>query len=186
MEYGAGFLNHLAIIPFFQYSIIPLDLAMKLIVGIADMKVSNESDATIITYSLGSCIGVSIYDPAAGVGGLLHFMLPDSTIDPQKAQKNPWMFADSGIPLFFREAYQLGAEKKRMVVKVVGGSQILDDSQFFNIGKRNYMALRKIFWANNVLIRAEQVGGNVNRTLSLELSSGKVWVKTSGDGVKEI
>lgn len=159
---------------------------MKLIVGIADMKVSNESDATIITYSLGSCIGVSIYDPAAGVGGLLHFMLPDSTIDPQKAQKNPWMFADSGIPLFFREAYQLGAEKKRMVVKVVGGSQILDDSQFFNIGKRNYMALRKIFWANNVLIRAEQVGGNVNRTLSLELSSGKVWVKTSGDGVKEI
>jgi len=176
----------LSIIPFFQYSIIPLDLAMKIIVGIADMNVSNDPAATIITHALGSCIGVSIYDPTVRVGGLLHFMLPDSTIDPQKAMQNPWMFADSGIPLFFKEAYQLGAEKKRLNVKVVGGAQILDDSNFFNIGKRNYMTLRKIFWANNVLIRAEQVGGNVNRTLSLELSSGKVWVKTSGDGVKEI
>ncbi len=159
---------------------------MKLIVGIGDMRVSNDPDTTIITFSLGSCIGVSIYDPVVRVGGLLHFMLPDSTIDPQKAQKNPWMFADSGIPLFFKEAYRLGAEKRRLDVKVVGGAQILDDSQFFNIGKRNYMALRKIFWANNVLIRAEAVGGTVNRTLSLELSSGKTWVKTSGDGVREI
>lgn len=159
---------------------------MKLVVGIADMKVSNDQQAEIITYSLGSCIGVSIYDPAVKVGGLLHFMLPDSSIDPNKAQKNPWMFADSGIPLFFRAAYRLGAEKRRMEVKVVGGAQILDDSNFFNIGKRNYMSLRKIFWANNILIRAEDVGGTVNRTLSLELSTGRVWVKTSGDGVKEL
>lgn len=180
------FLSHLSIIPFFQYSIIPSDLLMKIIVGIADMKVSDVPDATLITYSLGSCIGVSIYDPAVRVGGLLHFMLPDSAIDPQKAAKNPWMFADSGIPLFFKEAYQLGAEKRRLDVKVVGGAQILDDSNFFNIGKRNYMTLRKIFWMNNVLIRAEEVGGVVNRTLSLELSSGKVSVKTSGDGVREI
>ncbi len=159
---------------------------MKLIVGIADMKVTNDPKAMIITYSLGSCIGVSIYDPIVKVGGLLHFMLPDSTIDPIKAQKNPWMFADSGIPLFFKEAYRLGAEKNRLDVKVVGGAQILDDSNFFNIGKRNYMSLRKIFWANNVLIKAEDVGGSVNRTLSLELLSGKVWVKISGDGVKEL
>lgn len=159
---------------------------MKLIVGIADMKVSNDQQATIITYSLGSCIGVSIYDPAVKVGGLLHFMLPDSSIDPQKAVENPYMFADSGIPRFFRAAYQLGAEKRRMVVKIAGGAQILDDSNFFNIGKRNYMSLRKIFWTNNVLINAEDVGGTVNRTVSLELATGRVWVKTSGDGVREL
>lgn len=158
----------------------------KIIVGIADMKVSDDPDATLITYSLGSCIGVSIYDPTVRVGGILHFMLPESKIDPQKALKNPWMFADSGIPLFFKEAYRLGAEKVRLTVKVVGGAQILDDSNFFNIGKRNYMALRKIFWANNILIRAEEIGGSVNRTLSLELSTGKVIVKTSGDGVREV
>lgn len=150
------------------------------------MQVANHLSATLITYSLGSCIGIAIYDPVVKIGGLLHYMLPDSQIDTQKAQKNPWMFADTGIPLFFKEAYRLGAEKRRMEVRVAGGSQILDESGFFNIGKRNYMALRKIFWSNNVLIRAEDVGGNVNRTLFLELSSGKVWVKTSGDGVKEI
>ena len=159
---------------------------MKIIVGIADMQVVNNPGDTLITYSLGSCIGVAIYDPVMKVGGLLHYMLPESQIDARKAQKNPWMFADTGIPLFFREAYKLGAEKKRMQVKVAGGSQILDESGFFNIGNRNYMVLRKMFWTNNVLIRSEDVGGNVNRTVSIELSSGKVWVKTSGNGIKEI
>lgn len=159
---------------------------MKLIVGIADMKVANDPSATLVTYSLGSCIGVAIYDPAIRVGGLLHFMLPESQIDLQKAQKNPWMFADTGVPHLFKEAYKFGAEKRRMQVKIAGGSQILDDSGFFNIGKRNYMALRKIFWTNGVLIHAEDIGGNVNRTVSLELLSGKVSVKISGDGVKEL
>jgi chemotaxis protein CheD len=159
---------------------------MKIIVGMADMQVSKEPEAMLISFALGSCIGVTLYDPLVRVGGLLHFMLPDSQIDLQKSQRNPWMFADTGIPLFFREAYKLGAEKGRMTVKVAGGSQIMDESGYFNIGKRNYMAMRKIFWTNNVLIRAEDVGGNVNRTLSIEISSGKVWVKTSGNGTLEI
>jgi chemotaxis protein CheD len=159
---------------------------MKIIVGIADMQVSNDPAATLITYSLGSCIGVAIYDPAVRVAGMLHFMLPDSKIDLQKAQKNPWMFADTGIPDLFKETYKFGAEKQRMRVKIAGGSQILDESGFFNIGKRNYMVLRKIFWANNVLIHAEDIGGSINRTLSVEIASGKVFVKTSGDGTNEI
>ncbi len=159
---------------------------MKIIVGIADMQVTKDPEAMLVTYSLGSCIGVAIYDPVAGVGGLLHYMLPDSTIDVQKAQQNPSMFADTGIPLLFKEAYKLGAEKRRLQVKVAGGSQIMDESGYFNIGKRNHMALRKIFWKNNVLIQSEEIGGNVNRTLSVELSSGKVWIKTSGDGIREI
>lgn len=158
----------------------------KMIVGIAEMQVTNDPEYTLITYSLGSCIGITLYDPVVRVGGILHFMLPDSKIDPQKAQKKPGMFADTGIPLLFKEAYRLGGEKRRMTLKVAGGSQIMDESGYFNIGTRNYMALRKIFWTNNVLITAEDIGGHVNRTLSIELSSGKVWVKTSGDGVAEI
>jgi chemotaxis protein CheD len=159
---------------------------MKIIVSIADMKVTKNAEDTLITYSLGSCIGVVIYDPFAGVGGLLHFMLPDSKIDPQKAQKNPWMFADTGIPSLFKEAYKLGAEKERLEVRVMGGSQIMDGSGFFNIGKKNYMALRRIFRTNGVLIRAEDVGGSGNRTVTLEVSSGKVLVKSSGDEVREL
>ena len=159
---------------------------MKIIVGMADMQVSKEPEAMLISFALGSCIGVTLYDPLVRVGGLLHFMLPDSQIDLPKSQKNPWMFADTGIPLFFREAYKLGAEKKRIRVKVVGGYQVLDDSSYFNIGKRNYLALRKIFWTNNVLIHAEDIGGSVNRTIRLEIGSGRVWVKTSGDGEREL
>jgi chemotaxis protein CheD len=159
---------------------------MKIIVGIADMKVTDDQAASLITYSLGSCIGVTLYDPAVKVGGLLHYMLPDSKIDVLKAQKNPWMFADTGIPLFFKEAYKLGADKGRLRVKVAGGSQILDDRGLFNIGKRNYMALRKLFWMNNILVSGEEVGGAVNRTVTIELASGKVWIKTSGEGVKEL
>jgi chemotaxis protein CheD len=159
---------------------------MKIIVSVADMKVTKNPDDTLITYSLGSCIGVAIYDPFVKVGGLLHFMLPDSRIDPQKAQKNPWMFADTGIPSLFKEAYKLGAEKQRMEVKVAGGSQIMDGSGFFNIGKRNYLALRKIFWTNGVLIKSEDLGGNGNRTLALQVSSGKVLVKNSANEVGEL
>ena len=159
---------------------------MKIIVGIADMKVTDDQTASLITYSLGSCIGVALYDPAVKVGGLLHFMLPESKIDVSKAQKNPWMFADTGVPLFFKEAYKLGAEKRRLQVKVAGGAQILDDQGLFNIGKRNYMAVRKLFWMNNVLVSGEEVGGEVNRTVTIELGSGKVWIKTSGEGVKEL
>jgi chemotaxis protein CheD len=154
---------------------------MKIVVGMADMRVTDDPESILITYALGSCIGVCLYDPMAKVGGLLHFMLPESQIDLEKAQRNPWMFADTGIPLFFREMYELGGDKRRIRVKVVGGAQVMDASGYFNIGKRNCMALRKIFWKNNVLIQAEAIGGNVNRTVRLVLSSGEVWVKTSGE-----
>ena len=159
---------------------------MNIIVGVSDMKVSNEAESTIVTYSLGSCIGVAIYDPVARVGGLLHFMLPESSLDSAKAQKNPCMFADTGIPTLFKSAYQLGAKKQRMKVVVAGGSQVLDQKGFFNIGKRNYMALKKIFWKNNVLIDYENVGGNSNRTVKLTVKDGSIWMKVSGKGVIEI
>ncbi len=144
------------------------------------MKVSHDIDSVLITYSLGSCIGVSIYDPVAKVGGLLHYMLPDSNLDKGKAQKNPYMFADTGIPNLFKAAYKLGAVKQRMKVIVVGGAQVLDQKGFFNIGKRNHMALRKIFWKNKVMIDYEEVGGNVNRTIKLQVQDGVSWLKVSG------
>ena len=159
---------------------------VNIVVGVSDMKVSNKLGATIITYSLGSCIGVLIYDPAVKVGGVLHYMLPESNLDKTKAEKNPYMFADTGIPSLFKAAYKLGAKKQRMKVVVAGGAQVLDQNGFFNIGKRNYMALRKIFWKNNVMIRSEEIGGNVNRTVRLNIKTGDVHIKTSGQGEKKI
>ena len=159
---------------------------MNIIVGVSDMKVINDAAAQLVTYSLGSCIGIAIHDPAARVGGILHFMLPESSLDPTRAQKNPSMFADTGIPFLFRSAYRLGAEKERLRVIVVGGAHFLDQLNFFNIGKRNYAAIKKIFRKNNVITDYEDVGGNVNRTLKLSVRNGEARVKVPGRGEKKI
>ena len=159
---------------------------MNLIVGVSDMKVTNDIETTLVTYSLGSCIGVAIYDPVARVGGLLHYMLPESSLDQEKARKNPFMFADTGIPALFKAAYKLGAKKQRMKVIVVGGSQVLDQKGFFNIGKRNDIAVRKMFHKNNVIIDYKDVGGTVNRTIKIAIHTGDIWLKVSGKGEKKI
>ena len=158
----------------------------EIVVGISDFKVSNNINDILVTYALGSCIGVAVYDPVAKVGGLLHFMLPESSLDIKKADENPAMFADTGIPLLFKSCYKFGAEKKRMIVKVAGGASILDDSNFFRIGQKNITAMRKLFWKNNVLIGSEDTGSNYNRTISINIATGKVFVKTAHNGMREL
>ena len=155
---------------------------MEHIVGVADMKVSNQVGDTIVTYSLGSCIGLAIYDPAAKVGGILHYMLPDSSIDDSKAKNNPFMFADTGIPTLFKKAYLLGAEKARIRTFVAGGAEIMDQEGVFNIGRRNYTALMQLLTRNNVSIWKQAVGGNSNRTIKMDITSGTIYLKTSGQG----
>jgi chemotaxis protein CheD len=157
-----------------------------LIVGISDLKISNKVEDVLTTYALGSCIGIAIFDPIAHIGGLLHYMLPDSKLDSVKAIENPEMFADTGIPLLFKSCYELGADKKRIVIKAAGGASILDDTNFFRIGQKNIMAMRKIFWKNNVMIEKEDTGSNYNRTLRLEISTGKVFIRSSGGEMKEL
>jgi chemotaxis protein CheD len=159
---------------------------MRKVVGVADMAISNAPDEVLITYSLGSCIAVVIYDPVVKVGGMLHYMLPESSLDLEKAKQNPHMFADTGITHLFRQSYQYGARKEHIIVKAVGGAQILDQNGLFNIGKRNYLALRKILWRNNVAVVAEHVGGSVNRTVRLEVATGKVFLKVASQGEIEI
>jgi chemotaxis protein CheD len=159
---------------------------MQVVVGVADMKVSNQASEVLVTHALGSCIGVAIFDPVAKVGGILHYMLPDSNLDPIKGKDQPLMFADTGLPLLFRECYRLGAQKPRLRVKVAGGSQVLGNREFFQIGRRNYAALRKIFLKNNVLIDNEDVGGTKARTLFLEIATGIVWIKVMGQNTIEL
>jgi chemotaxis protein CheD len=150
----------------------------NVVVDIADLAVTSDPGDALITYSLGSCIGLAVWDPVAHVGGMLHYMLPESQLSPEKARSNPAMFCDTGVPKLFRAAYELGAVKNRLVIKVAGGSQLLDDHGTFNIGKRNYLALRKIFWKNGVMIKAENVGGSLSRTLKLDIGSGTVTIKS--------
>jgi chemotaxis protein CheD len=153
----------------------------RVIVGMAESVVSNNPDVTLATYSLGSCLGISIYDPVARVGGLLHIMLPESGIAPDKARAQPAMFLDTGLPKMFRSAYDLRLDKHRAMICVAGGAQIMDDKGFFNIGQRNYAALSTLLQQHGLRITAEHVGGMVNRTMYLKLATGEVRLKISGE-----
>jgi len=154
---------------------------MKHVVGIADMKVSRQAGDVIVTHALGSCLGIAAHDPVAGVGGLLHVMMPEGRMNPQKAAANPFMFVDTGVPAFFRGLYDTGGVKSRLVIKVAGGANVHNTgNDRFQIGKRNYVILKKLFWKNNLLIDAEDVGGTGARTMFLEIGTGRTWLSTAG------
>jgi len=150
------------------------------VVGISEMKISSRAGDVLITYSLGSCLGLSIWDPVAHVGGLLHCMLPLSKIDTEKAKKNPCMFTDTGVSALLKALYEHGATRKNLIVKAAGCASLLDQKKFFKIGERNFAVLRKILWRNNILIKAEDIGGHVSRTMSLYVGSGITTIKTGG------
>jgi chemotaxis protein CheD len=152
----------------------------KVIVGIADMAVSNNPNIILTTYSLGSCIGIALYDPIARVGGLAHSMLPDSSLDPIKAAATPAMFVDTALPALVRAACELKAEARRMKIYLAGGAQIMDSTGFFNIGKRNYRAIIELLARHQFKVEAEHVGGYVNRTMHLNMATGGVSLKVSG------
>jgi chemotaxis protein CheD len=155
-------------------------LEPKMVVGVGELAVSNDAWVVLATYSLGSCVAVSIYDPVARVGGLLHAMLPDSGIDPAKGAAQPAMFIDTGLPALLEAAGQLGAEPHRLQICVAGGAQVLDGGGFFNIGKRNCAALAALLSRYGLRIQAEQIGGLNSRSLYLRLRSGEVRLKISG------
>ena len=146
------------------------------VVGISDSAVSDQRESVLVTHALGSCVAVTIYDPVAMVGGLLHYMLPESSMDPEKAFAKPCMFADTGIPLLFRTAYGLGAAKARLLVAAFGGAQVLHAGDSFDIGRRNYLAMRKILWKAGVRVHHEDVGGTSPRTVRMEVSTGRMWI----------
>lgn len=150
------------------------------------MKVSNDPKSIFCTRSLGSCVGIAIYDKVAQVGGLLHFMLPNSSVDPTRASEHPYIFADIGIPRLLESANELGAKNQRLKVIVAGGAQIFSQSGLFSIGDRNYSTVQKIFSNNDISIDHQEVGGYENRKIKLSIESGIVWLITAGMGEKQV
>lgn len=155
---------------------------MQLTVGVGDLKISREPEDRIITHALGSCLGITVYDPVAKVGGLLHVMLPLSSIDAAKALENPFMFVDSGVPRLFLDAYKAGARKERLIVSAAGGASPSgrDKGDFFQIGSRNVVMLRKLLWKNGVVLKGSDLGGFDARTMWLDLETGEVTVRING------
>ena len=149
----------------------------QVIVNISDAKVSSDPEVALVTYSLGSCIGVTVYDPKVRVGGMLHFQLPTSTLDAQRAQAAPLMFADTGFKALLDEVLRNGGDKKRLKIKMAGAAQMLNDANIFDIGRRNHAAMRKVLWQHGLFIEAEHIGGTAPRTMFLNIADGAVSIK---------
>jgi chemotaxis protein CheD len=158
----------------------------RIIVGIGELAVSNDPEAVVVTHALGSCVAVCLWDEHAGVAGLIHVLLPDSRINPERAQTQPAAFADTGIPLLFHEAYRYGVQKQRCQVKLIGGADIANlRGADGGVGRRNVQAARALLWRNGVLLKGEAVGGTSPRTVSIAVATGQTQVSTAGEVVCE-
>ena len=147
------------------------------------MKVSEDSNQVLVTYSLGSCVGLALFDPVARIGGMIHCMLPLSKIDRQKAEIKPFMFVDTGVTRLLTEMFERGAQRQNLVAKVAGAGSPLGKEETFRIGQRNYTILRKLLWKNNILIDSEDISGSKARTMYLYIADGLVTVKSQGKEV---
>lgn len=152
----------------------------RILVGISDAKTSGDPADIIVTHALGSCIGVCLYDPIAQIGGMLHYQLPGSKADPERARQNLFRYADTGMEVLIRKLASMGARVKCMQVKIAGGAATSTGPQGFDIGKRNYLAIQKILWKKGMACAGEDVGGSRPRHMFLNIADGTVTTKSSG------
>lgn len=148
-----------------------------LFVSVADMRQSKAPNAVLSTLGLGSCLGITCYDPLTKSGVLLHAMLPDSqkhrAVDPLAA-----MYLDLGVPAMIDAALQLGGLLPRLELKVFGGAQILQSNEYFSIGRQNIEMMRQLADRYHLRVKNWEVGGQFNRSIELHLASGRVLLRT--------
>lgn len=150
----------------------------RIVVGVGDMAVSNKENITLSTYALGSCIGLVVFDGVHKVGGLIHIMLPESRLSPEKAISNPAMFADVGIPKFIKDLYGLGAMARNMRIFIGGGANVINQNDdLFKIGERNIAATKAMLRQHGLREHYSSIGGFSNRTIHLDMATAKLTIK---------
>ncbi|HHW38904.1 MAG TPA: chemotaxis protein CheD [Bacillales bacterium] len=156
-------------------------------VGIADMNVV-QSPNVIRTLGLGSCVGVVIYDTQKEIAGLVHVMLPDSSL--AKADSiNIAKYADTGVEELINRLTKIGARLINLKAKIAGGAQMFQFStqnEMMRIGPRNVEAVKKELQRFRIPIIAEDVGGSSGRTIEFNPSTRKLNIRTVNQGVKDI
>jgi len=151
---------------------------MEYIVSISEMKLSKDPADIIVTYSLGSSIGLSLYDPVTKIGGLIHCMLPMSnTGNKNSFETNPCTFVDSGVSSILETMFEMGITGENIKAKVAGASNLLDDHGILCIGERNFAMLKKILWKNGIELESADTGGQQIRSMSLRMRDGVTTVR---------
>jgi chemotaxis protein CheD len=150
----------------------------RILIGVGDLAVSRNLGAVLSTYALGSCIGVAAYDPVARAGGMIHLMLPDSGIAPDRVPKQPALFADTGLALFLKSLGSLGSRPADLRLLVAGGASLFGGPDPYKIGERNARVTLEFLGNRGFAARHTLVGGGVNRALHLDMATGIVTLKT--------
>jgi len=166
--------------------VLPSMRAERIVIGIGELVITTNPEAEIVTHALGSCVAVCLWDPVTHVAGMLHFLLPEATLNPERAAKQPATFADTGIPLLFQAAYRAGAVKARLRVHLLGGAAITAGSGGLDVGRRNGLMAKKLLWQNGVLVKGESLGGTDSRTVSLWAADGRVQVTRGREVVEQL
>lgn len=151
----------------------------KYVVGIADMKMARQ-EGMLVTYALGSCIGVCLYDPVIKLAALLHILLP---LNMETGRKSPLKYADTGIRETLRQMEQQGASRRRIVAKIAGGAKMFEiagGGSLGNIGQRNIESVHRVLQQESIRLLREDVGGGQARTLLFDAATGAGCVRSHG------
>ncbi|HYH04777.1 MAG TPA: chemotaxis protein CheD [Bacillota bacterium] len=146
---------------------------MEIVLGIGDYAVSNQEADVIKTYALGSCVAITLYSPLRKVLAMAHIALPTSTVDPHKSKASPAHFADTAIPMLFDKMYfEYGCLKEELVIHLIGGSKSTWETDIFNVGERNILAIKKILTEMGLNWTAKETGGSFGRTVEIDVATG--------------
>ena len=150
----------------------------KITVGIADMKMA-QSSGMLITYALGSCIGICLYDQKVKLAALIHIMLP---LNMEPGRKNVMKYADTGIRETLKMMEVKGASRSRITAKIAGGAKMFEVSggSLGNIGQRNIESVHMHLKREGIKLLKEDVGGSVARTLLFDPGTGMACVRCYG------
>ncbi len=151
----------------------------KIVVGIADMKIARQR-GMLITYALGSCIGICLYDPVIKLGALIHIMLP---LNMEAGRAHPFKYADTGIQQTLHKMQAMGANVSRITAKIAGGAKMFEmqgDGALGNIGQRNADSVKMMLRKAGVRLAREEIGGTVARTLLFDVSTGQACIRSYG------
>ncbi|HEY3323302.1 MAG TPA: chemotaxis protein CheD [Planctomycetota bacterium] len=146
-------------------------------VGIGELYVSREPGDVLAAYALGSCVAVILYDPNIRAGGMAHIQLPDRRGARPRGNGEPaWAYAEDGVPELISRLYLLGAVRQRLRVSLVGGALVADPNRYFQIGRKNVLAVKRILWEHGLIPSQQVVGGESWRTVRLHVGSGRITV----------
>ena len=154
-------------------------------IGLGEFSVSVDPETTLVAYGLGSCIGLTLYDPEVGAGGMAHVVLPERPSN--SADDGGAKYADTGVDRLAAELERAGGKRRRMIVKMAGGAQLLAlplNGHRWDIGERNINAVRQSLARCGLVLATFDVGGAHGRTLRLRVHDGQVMVSTIGRGEK--